>query len=172
MSQNRRLLIIAVVVLLLGAAAALYGVLNQNRLKNAPADNPQPGMIHLYLDDKFVANLSPADLSELPGASFKDAEEGKRPEGWWLRDVVRLYVDEDSLSGSSEITVIGVRQKSGETKSAVITWKETLDPDSNVIFDLAGDGQSIKLASTLERLDTRDEWIQGVNRIDIQIRPQ
>lgn len=172
MSQNRRLLIVVVVVLVLGAAAALYGVLNQNRLKNAPADSPQPGMIHLYVDNKFVANLSPADLSELPAASFKDAEEGKRQEGWWLRDIIRFYVEEDSLSGSSEITVIGVRQKSGETKSAVMTWKETLDPDANVMFDLAGDGQSVKLASTLERLDTRDEWIQGVNRIDIQIRPQ
>ena len=172
MSQNRRLLIVAGVVLVLGAAATLYGVLNQNQLKNAPADSPQPGMIHLYVDDEFVANLSPAELSDLPAASFKDAEESKRQEGWWLRDVLRLYVDEDSLSGSSEITVIGVRQKSGETKSAVITWRETLDPDANVMFDLAGDGQSVKLVSALERLDTRDEWIQGVNRIDIQIRAQ
>jgi hypothetical protein len=34
------------------------------------------------------------------------------------------------------------------------------------MFDLAGRG-TLKLVSVLERLDTRDEWVQDVDRIEI-----
>jgi hypothetical protein len=34
------------------------------------------------------------------------------------------------------------------------------------MFDLSSRG-TLKLASTLERLDTRDEWIQDVDKIEV-----
>ena len=171
MSQNTRIIIVVAVILLLAGAVALYGILGQKRLENASQDAPQEGMIHVYVDGKFVANVLPSDLNELPAASFKDIEEGKTQEGWWLRDVALLYVDEGKLSDSSEITVGGVRSTTGDVKSATITWAEANDLNNNVMFDLSGDGQAIKLASTLERLDVRDEWVQGVSRIDITTKP-
>jgi hypothetical protein len=125
-------------------------------------------MIHLYVDGTFVANVSPADMKNLPAASFKDKEQGKEQSGWWLRDVIRLYVKESQLSPQSKITVTGTRQG---TKTATVTWAEALDPANNLTFDLAGDGQSVKLASTLDRLSTRDSWVQGVTQIDIQTKP-
>ncbi len=124
-------------------------------------------MIHLYVDGTFVANVSTADMSKLPAASFKDTEQGKEQSGWWLRDVIRLYVQESRLSPQSQITVTGTRQ--GE-KTATITWAQALDPANNIALDAAADGQSAKLASTMEGLSTRSQWVQGVTQIDIQTK--
>ena len=125
-------------------------------------------MIHLYVDGAFVANVSPADMKAPPAASFKDKEEGKDQDGWWLRDVIRRYVQESRLAPQSNITVTGTRQG---TKTTAVTWAEALEPANNLALDLAGDGQSVKLASTLDRLSTRDSWVQGVTQIEVQTKP-
>ncbi len=125
-------------------------------------------MIHLVVDGAFVANVSPADIKALPAASFKDKEQGKEQGGWWLRDVIRLYVKEAQFAPQSRLTVTGTRQGN---KTAMVTWAEALDTANNIALDLAGDGQSIKLASTLDRLSTRDTWVQGVTQIEIQTKP-
>jgi hypothetical protein len=169
MSQKIRVLIVVGALLLVAVILAIVGFTLQRQAAQAPMATPQPGMIHLYVNGAFVANVSPADMQKLPSASFKDKEEGKLQEGWWLRDVVRSYVQETKLSPNSRITVTGSRQ--GTEKSATVTWAEALDPANNLAFDLAGDGQSVKLASTMDQLSTRDEWVQGVSRIDIQTQP-
>jgi hypothetical protein len=168
MSQRTRILIVVGALVILAVILAVVGFASQSQTAQAPAATPQPGMIHLYVDGAFVANVSPADMKNLPAASFKDKEQGKEQGGWWLRDVIRLYVKESQLSPQSKITVTGTRQG---TKTATVTWAEALDPTNNLAFDLAGDGQSVKLASTLDRLSTRDSWVQGVTQIDIQTRP-
>lgn len=168
MSQRTRILMVVGVLALLAIVFAVYGFAGQQRAASVPASTPQPGMIHLYVDGVFAANVSPADMKNLPAASFKDKEENKEQDGWWLRDVIRLYVQEKRLSPQSTLKVTGVRQG---TKSATVTWAQTLDPANNIAFDLAGDGQSVKLASTLAGLDTRDSWIQGVTRIDLVTKP-
>jgi hypothetical protein len=127
-------------------------------------------MIHLYVDGAFAANVSPADVKNLPAASFKDTEEGKEQGGWWLRDVVRVYVKENRLTPTTQIVVTGLRRGT-EKKSVTLTWAQTLDPVNNIALDLAGDGQSVKLAGTMAGLNTRDQWIQGVTQIDIQSKP-
>lgn len=170
MSQKARVLIVVGFLLLVAIAFGAYGLLAQQRMASLPPATPQPGMVHVYVDGAFVANVAPADLEKLPPASFNDLEEGKAQEGWWLRDVVRLYVKEGQLSPQSEIAVSGVRQAS-EAKTAVVTWAEALEPANNLAFDLAGDGQSMKLVSTMTRLSTRDQWVQGVNKIEIKTKP-
>jgi hypothetical protein len=55
---------------------------------------------------------------------------------------------------------------SSRDKSAQVTWAEVNDPENMVMFDLSGRG-TLKLVSKLERLDVRDEWIQDIDRIDI-----
>ena len=168
MSQKTRILIVVGALPLIAVILAVAGLASQRQTAQAPAATPQPGKIHLYVDGAFVANVLPEDLKGLAAASFKDKEQGKEQGGWWLRDVIRLYVQETRLSPQSKITVTGTRQG---TKTATITWAETLDPANNFAFDLSGDGQSVKLASTLDRLSTRDSWVQGITQIDIQTRP-
>jgi hypothetical protein len=168
MSQKTRVLIVAGALALIAVVLAVYGLVAQRQTTNAPTSTPQPGMIHLYVDSTFVANVSPADMKNLSAASFKDTEQGKEQGGWWLRDVIRLYVKESRLSPQSKITVTGTRQG---TKTTTVTWAQALDPANNIALDLASDGQSVKLASTMAGLNTRDQWIQGVTRIDIQTKP-
>jgi hypothetical protein len=170
MSQKNRILIVVGIILVLAIGATTYGLVLQSKMNNASSDIPQPNMIHLYVDGKFVANVSPADLNELPAASFTDAEEGKLQEGWWLHGVARLYVNEGKLTASSEIEVAGIRSTTGETKSKTITWEQATEPANNVIFDLSGDGQALKLVSTMPGFDIRDTWIQGINRIDVRTK--
>jgi hypothetical protein len=55
---------------------------------------------------------------------------------------------------------------SSEDKSAQLTWAEVAEPANLVMFDLSNRG-TLKLVSVLERLDTRDEWVQDVDRIEI-----
>ena len=173
MSQKTRILIVVGALALIAILLTVVGFVSQGQTAQttlAPATTPQPGMIHLYVDGVFAANVSPADMKTLPAASFVDKEQGKQQGGWWLRDVIRLYVKENKLSPGSHITITGVR-KGTENKSATVTWAEALEPTNNLAFDLAGDGQSVKLAATLDRLSTRDSWVQSVTQIDIQTKP-
>ncbi len=168
MPQKTRILIVVGALVLVAVVLAVYGLMAQRQTASAPPSTPQPGMIHLYVDGAFAANVSPADMKNLPAASFKDTEQGKDQGGWWLRDVIRLYVKESRLSAQSKLTVTGTRQG---IKTAVVTWAQALDAANNIALDLAGDGQSVKLASTMAGLNTRDQWIRGVTRIDIQTKP-
>ncbi|MGC9348023.1 MAG: hypothetical protein ACP5JG_07795, partial [Anaerolineae bacterium] len=83
-------------------------------------------------------------------------------EGWLLRDVLELYLSDDDLQPDTRITVIS----SSREKSAQLTWSEIEDPEAMVLLDLSGRG-TLKLASKLERLDVRDEWVQDVDRIEV-----
>ena len=180
MSQKTRIWVVVGTLGLIAVALAVYGFIVQrqtapaplaqaplDQASVAPAATPQPGMIHLYVDGTFVANVSPADMQALPAASFKDKEQGKDQGGWWLRDVIRLYIKETQLAPQSKLTVTGTRQG---TKTATVTWAEALDPANNLALDLSGDGQSVKLASTLDHLSTRDAWVQGVTKIEVQTK--
>ena len=169
MSQKTRILIVVGALVLVAIVLAIYGFATQKQTAQAPSATPQPGMIHLYVDGAFVANVSPADMQKLPAASFTDKEQSKPQGGWWLRDVIRLYVKENNLSPNSQITITGSR-KGTEKKGATVTWAQVLDPTNNMAFDLASDGQSVKLASTMDNLSTRDQWVQGVTQIDIQTK--
>ena len=170
MSQKIRILIVVGALVLVAIVLAIYGFATQKQTAQAPSATPQPGMIHLYVDGTFVANVSSADMQPLPVASFTDKEQGKQQSGRWLRDVVRLYVKESNLSPGSQVTITGLRKET-EKKNATVTWAETLDPANNLELSFSSDGQSVKLASTMDKLSMRDQWVQGVAQIDIQIKP-
>jgi hypothetical protein len=103
-------------------------------------------------------------------ASFVDKEQNKTQSGYWLRDVIRIYVKDAALSPTSQITVTGIRQGT-EKKSATVTWAEALDPANNVLFSPSNDGTSVKIAATLDRLSTRNDWVQGLTQIDVKTKP-
>ncbi|MBN1661201.1 MAG: hypothetical protein JXA93_22605 [Anaerolineae bacterium] len=162
MSQTTRI-IIAVVILLV-VIGAVFGI-EMVRRNNAAVEGEAtlvPGAIPIYWNGELVASFSPQDLETLEQASFVDAEEGKTQEGWMLRDVLRLHLDADQLDADTPIVV----SSSSRGKGATLTWAEVEDTNNWVMFDLAGRG-TLKLVSTLERLDVRDEWIQDVDRIEV-----
>ena len=158
MSQRTRILIaIAILVVL---AAAILGVEALRRASSEP--ELAPGSIPIYLDGKLVAGFTPTDLDRLTKVSLVEPVESKTQEGWLLRDVILLYVDPGKLDADSPVTV----SSSSRDKSATLTWAEVDDPANWVMFDLSNRG-TLKLVSVLEKLDTRDEWVQDLDRIEI-----
>ena len=82
-----------------------------------------------------------------------------------LRDVLLVHISEDALRSNSTITV----SSSSREKSAQMTWEQADNLENSVLFDLSSRG-TVKLASRLEGLDTRDTWVQDVDRIEVVIQ--
>lgn len=160
MNQGRRILIAVVILIVIGGGVLGLEALRRRRVTK---DNLEPGSIPIYVDGQLEAAFTPDDLESLDQVSFEDAEEGKTQEGWMLRDVLMLHLSEESLMPSTRITVIS----SSRDKSAELTWAEVDDTENMVMFDLSGRG-TLKLVSKLERLDVRDEWVQDVDKIEIE----
>lgn len=162
MDQKKRILTAGIIlVVILGIVLGVDFLQRQQATKEAPADMP-PGSIPIYVDGSFVASFVPDDLSQLPAASFVDAEEGKTQDGWLLRDVLLLYLGEDNLQDKAQVIV----SSSSRGKSKALTWAEVNDKDNMVMFDLSGRG-TLKLVSKIPGFDIRDSWVQDVDKIEI-----
>lgn len=167
MSQKTRILIAIVTLVVL--VGAVLGADALRRAMGKPAEGGgaeptlAPGSIPIRVDGRLVGSFNPADLEQMEKTSFTDAEEGKAQEGWMLRDVLRLHVQDDQLQANSLITV----SSSSRAKSAQLTWAEVDEPANWVMFDLSSGRGTLKLVSVLDRLDTRDEWVQDVDSIEI-----
>jgi hypothetical protein len=163
MTQRTRILIAAGVLLVL--VAVVLGIDALQRASGEPAAEGEPtvvpGAIPIRLDGKLVGSFTPADLGRLEKVSFVEPEEGKTQEGWLLCDVIRLYVEPEKLTG----TLVTVSSSSRD-KSAQVTWDEVDRTENYVMFDLSNRG-TLKLVSRLPELDTRDEWVQDVDSIEI-----
>jgi hypothetical protein len=164
MTQSRRILIATLILILV--VGAVLGIDALRRSRSTTTDGDQvtlaPGSIPIYVDGQLAAGFNPDDLDQLEQVSFVDAEEGKTQEGWLLRDVLLLYVKEDDLEAGTPITV----SSSSRDKAAQLSWAEVEDPANMVMFDLSSRG-TLKLVSLLEKLGTRDQWVQDVDKIEI-----
>ena len=156
------------IAVLLVLAAAVVGIETLRRSAGGSTQASEglptamPGGIPIYLDGQFMGAFSPPDLEEMEMVSFVEAEQGMTEEGWLLRDVLLLHVKERALQPDTIVIV----SSSSRDKSAQLTWAEVDDPANWVMFDLAGRG-TLKLVSVLEKLDTRDEWVQDVDLIEL-----
>jgi hypothetical protein len=158
--MNQKTRIFLAVGIIVFIAATITGVEIARRALSEP--EVPPGSIPIYVDGKLIAAFTPDDLAKLEQASFVDAEEGKTQEGWLLRDVLLLHIAEADLAPETLVTV----SSSSRGKSAQLTWAEIINTDHMVMFDLSGKG-TLKLVSKLERLDVRDEWVQDVDKIEV-----
>ncbi len=165
MTQKIRILIaIALLLVMVGVIVGVDVLRRQAASPPAAAGGTAsaPGSIPIYLDGKPLGAFSPADLEQLKQVSFVEPAEGKEQTGWLLRDVLLLHVDAARLTPDTLITV----SSASRGKSARLTWAEVNEPANWVMFDLSNRG-TLKLASVLEKLDTRDEWVQDVDKIEI-----
>ncbi|MBN1888019.1 MAG: hypothetical protein JW850_08505 [Thermoflexales bacterium] len=159
MTQKTRVLIaIIILVVLVGVVVGADAL----RRQAAGSGDLSPGSIPIYLDGKRLGAFSPADLEQLKQLSFVDPVEGKEQAGWLLRDVLLLHVDAARLTPDTLITVSSTSRE----KSAQLTWAEVNEEANRVMFDLSNRG-TLKLASVLDKLDTRDEWVQDVDKIEV-----
>ena len=166
MSQKMRILVgLALVVVLGGIILGLEYLRGRLNLPDGGQVTLTPGSVPLYLDGELVAAVVPDSLQSLESASFVDAEEGKPQTGWMVRDVLLVHLPAESLPPESTITVISTSRD----KSVVLTWAEVEAEENMVLFDLSNRG-TLKLVSLLERLDMRDEWVQDVDRIEVDRR--
>jgi hypothetical protein len=166
MTQTTRVVIgIVVLVVIVGAVLGIDAVRRRNT--ETPVVEGQgalaPGNIPIYVDGTVVGGLSPDDLDGMEQVSFVDAEEGKAQDGWLLRDVLLRYLEAGTLTPDTPIMV----SSSSRDKVAQLTWDEVAQTSNMVMFDLSGRG-TLKLVSLLERLDVRDEWVQDVDKIEIE----
>ena len=158
MSQRTRILIaVCIVVILVGGILGIDALRRGRREAELPA-----GSIPIYVDGRLVGGFTPDDLDQLGTMSFVEPEEGKTEEGWLLRDVLLLHVNETDMQAETLITV----SSSSRDKSAQLTWAEVSNLDNMVLFDLSNKG-TLKLVSVMEKLDTRDEWIQDTDKIEV-----
>lgn len=150
------LVLVLLVVVILGVEAA-----RRQRAAQRQGELP-PGSVPIYLDGERVGSFSPGDLESLEQVQFKDEEKGKTQRGWLLEEVLAREVESSRLAGGAQVTV----SSSSRGKSITLTWAEISERSNMVMFDLSGRG-TLKLVSRLDQLDTRDEWIQDVDKVEV-----
>lgn len=162
MNQNKRIIIaVVILIIIIGGILGVDYMQRQQAASQAPADIP-PGSIPIFVDGQFVASFVPEDLEKFESASFVDDEEGKKQEGWLLRDVLMFYVRENKLNADTQVTV----SSSSREKAKTLTWAEVENQENKVLFDLSGRG-TLKLVSRIPGFDIRDAWIQDVDKIEL-----
>ncbi len=160
MSQKTRIGIGIIIVLIIVGLILGVDVL---RRQSSAGQALQPGEIPIYVDQKFAGKFSPNDLNNLKQVSFIEPEEEKEQTGWLLRDVILLAVAETELTTDTTIIV----SSSSREKAAQLNWADVNEPANMVMFDLSNRG-TLKLVSLLENLNTRDEWVQDADQIEVR----
>ena len=166
MTQNKRIILaFGVLVIVVGIILGVSAQRRQSAVRLAVLEQATlpPGSIPIFVDGALVGGFTPADLELLEQVSFEDSEEGKTQEGWMLSDVLVLHVDGSTLAPAAAIAV----SSSLRENAISLSWAEVSDFDNMVMFDLSTSRGTLKLVSLLDRLDTRDEWIQDVDKIEI-----
>jgi hypothetical protein len=159
MAQRTRVILAVTVLIVLVGVVLGVDMLQRSQ---APAEIPA-GHIPIYYEGELRGTFAPADLEGMQEVSFVDAEEGKTQDGWLLRDVLLADLRERDLKPDTLVIVTS----SSRNISAQLTWAQVADAANWVMFDVSNRG-TLKLVSVLEALDTRDEWVQDVDRIEVQ----
>jgi hypothetical protein len=162
MEKRKRIILLFVGFLTIIALMFLIEFLRGKSQINAAEGNLQPGDIAIYWNGKLDLGFSGEDLEGMNQFSFQDVEEQKEQQGWLLKDVLLKFHDKDLFSDDTVIRV----SSSSRNISATLVWFEVIDERNFILFDLSGRG-TLKLVSVMERLDERAEWVQDIDKIEI-----
>lgn len=125
------------------------------------AASVKAGQTGLYVNGDLVAGFDVAALEDLERHTFEDTERGVQQTGWLLMDVVQFLTDE-ALADGATVSV----SSSSRGASAELSGSDINDAANNVVLALTNRG-TLRLASTLEELDERNEWVGDVDKIEI-----
>jgi len=129
---------------------------------NDAVKNFSAGSIPIFLNGTLLGNFASSDSQKLVKVSFTDKAENKVQEGWYLKDVLALY-SKDSAAKDT----ISVRVSSSSRNKAVDLRIDDVKNESNKIILAMTKHGTLKLVSVMTGLDTREKWIQSVDRIEI-----
>jgi hypothetical protein len=152
---------LAILVLLIGMVLMVDAWRGKSTAQNLDV-TLDPGDIPIYTGGELVAAFNGDDLTGIPQVQFTDKEEGKIQAGWLVSSVFEQFLNPDQFSDTLQVAF----SSSSRDKSITLSWGEIKNPDNMVMFDLSGRG-TLKLVSLLDKLDTRDEWVQDVDKIEV-----
>ncbi len=159
MKQRIRIIIAVILILIVGGVIITVDIL-QRRQSSAP----EPGSIPILVKGELGGYILPSELAVLDLVNFVDAEEGKKQDGWLLQDVLKSAIDTDKIASDTMITI----SSSSREKSIELSWAEITDLENKVMFDMANKGTLKLVSEKLPQLDIREEWIQDVDKIEVQ----
>ena len=119
------------------------------------------GETALHVDGAFVTGFTADSLADVNQHTFQDSEQGGNQNGWLLSDVLATLLDKPLADGT-----IVVVSSSARGSSIELTAAEINDAANNVILAITNRG-TFRLASTLEQLDERSEWVADVDKIEV-----
>jgi hypothetical protein len=120
------------------------------------------GCIPVYCGKKEPHMFCQENSARLKKTGFVDEKENKPQEGWLLSDIILLYVKKNDLSPESIVSV----SSSSRAKKVELTWKQVSN-ESNKIILAPTKQEALKLASSMKGLETRELWVQEVDRIEV-----
>lgn len=119
------------------------------------------GETALHVDGAFVTGFTADSLANVNQHTFQDSEQGSTQQGWLLSDVLTALLDEPLANGASVVVSSSARGSTIELTAAEIN-----DAANNVILAVTNRG-TFRLASTLEQLDERSEWVADADKIEV-----
>ncbi|MDF1515892.1 MAG: hypothetical protein P1S60_18940 [Anaerolineae bacterium] len=158
MKQHTRIIMAIIVIIFLSGI-----VITVDTMQRRQSLAPEPGSIPVIVQEKVKGYILPSQLLSLDKVNFIDSEEGKQQEGWLLSDVLDLAIDSGELGSKSVINV----SSSSRNKSVAISWAEIQDRNNLVMFDMSNKGTLKLVSEKLVYLDTREEWVQDVDIIEV-----
>ena len=169
MSTAKRIVIgIAILVLLVAGILVIESSRrggNLYRLLREGTERFSGECIPVYSGTDLVAKFCNGNASRLAKRSFLDKTDKKPQEGWLLRDAVLLSFKKEEMKPGTRVRV----SSSSRRKSAEIAWKD-VENEANLVLLAPTKNGTLKLTSNMPGLDTRDKWVQEVDRIEI-VRP-
>ncbi len=166
MSTSRRIIIaILIIAAVVGAILIIQSSRRGGylyRTCNTGEKEFTEGCVPVSSAGKLLANFCQKDSAGLAKTNFHDKAENKLQEGWLLRDVVLLYVKKEELSPDTVVRVTSTAR----SKKAELPWKDISNKQNKIILALSKQG-SLKLVSTMKDFDTREKWVQDVDKIEV-----
>ena len=166
MSQSKRIAIaVLVFILIVGTVIGIETWRGQQMAQSSSSQTVslQAGSIPIFIDDQLTGGFVSTDLEAMSQVSFVDTEEGKTQEGWLLGEVLLRYTSKDDFDAETLISV----SSSSREKTITLSWAEVSQVDNMVLFDMSGRGTLKLVSAKIERFDSRDEWVQDVDKIEI-----
>lgn len=162
---KRILIVIAIIAVLSGIMITVDYMRTQGILFNKndkKARHVYNGSLPVYNKGVLIGQFTDKVAGSLTMTSFIDSVENREQAGWRLKDVIQKYIKDATSLQTCSVRIASTKRQ----KYSFMAWEE-IDNEDNKILLVPGRKGTLKLASPMKGLDTRETWIQDVDRIDI-----